>query len=146
MKKLFLTIAFFCVITHSYAQLSLNAANNLNVGINLTTPKARLEVFKTGNQVFPNWGFYPSAPRIGIAVTGSHTTVGDNYDAIGLAGFGENASATKNNIGILATTGTSGGKNIGMYAYQNAAFVGNVYGSYNDVTQSGTGTAHASYK
>jgi hypothetical protein len=115
-----------------------------NVGINLTNPTSRLEVFQTG-KTQAGFGTYVSPMRLGIGVTGSHAIVGDNYDAVGVAGFGANASASKKNIGVFGTTGTSGNQNIGVMAYQNGNFTGGVFGSYNDVKQTGSGEATASY-
>jgi hypothetical protein len=115
-----------------------------NVGINLTNPTSRLEVFGTG-KTQAGFGSYVSPMRLGIGVTGSHAVVGDNYDAVGVAGFGANASASKKNIGVFGTTGTSGNQNIGVMAYQNGNFTGGVFGSYNDVKQTGSGEPTASY-
>jgi Chaperone of endosialidase len=115
-----------------------------NVGINLNNPTSRLEVFQTG-KTQAGFGSYVSPMRLGIGVTGSHAVVGDNYDAVGVAGFGANASNIKRNIGVLGTTGTSGYENIGVMGYQKGNFAILVYGSYNEVIQSGTGQPTSSY-
>jgi Chaperone of endosialidase len=115
-----------------------------NVGINLINPTSRLEVFQTG-KTQAGFGSYVSPMRLGIGVTGSHAVVGDNYDAVGIAGFGANANSTKRNIGLFGTSGVSGGQNIGVMAYQNGNFDGSVYGSFNNIIQSGTAPSYASY-
>jgi hypothetical protein len=115
-----------------------------NLGINLTNPTSRLEVFQTG-KTQAGFGSYISPMRLSIGVTGSHALVGDNYDAIGVAGFGANASNTKRNIGVLGTTGTSGIQNIGVMAYQKGSFAGEVYGAYNEVVQTGAGATTTSF-
>ncbi len=114
-----------------------------NVGINWVNPVSRLEVYQTGK---PSTGFgsYISPMRIGIGVTGSHATVGDNYDAIGVAGFGANANSNKRNIGVLGTSDYSGFQNIGVMSYQSASSNGQLIGAYNDVSQAGAGEAYAS--
>ena len=109
-----------------------------NLGINFINPVARLEVFQTG-KVQSGFGSLVRPMRVGIGVTGSHAVVGDNYDAVGVAGFGANASNTKRNIGLLGTTDVSGFQNIGVMAYQKGSFASGLFGSYNDVTQTGTG-------
>ncbi len=119
--------------------------NNLgNVGINVTNPTPRLEVFQTG-KTQSGFGSLVSPMRLGIGVTGLHAIAGDNYDAVGIAGFGANASSGKRNIGILGTTGGGIATNIGVMSYQNGSFVQNVYGNYNEVNQSGFGEPTASY-
>jgi Chaperone of endosialidase len=112
-----------------------------SVGINFTNPSARLDIFQTG-KTQTGFGSYVSPMRLGIGVTGSHAVVGDNYDAVGVAGFGANAGLGKKNIGILGTTSdasNSGSENIGVMAYQNGSFSGYLYGIYNEVTQNGGG-------
>jgi Chaperone of endosialidase len=109
-----------------------------SVGINYTNPSARLDIFQTGK---PQTGFGSliRPMRIGIGVTGSHAVVGDNYDAIGIAGFGANASGSKRNVGVLGTSDVSGTENIGIMGYQEGTFSNyGVYGGYFDVRQLGT--------
>ncbi len=117
-----------------------------NVGINLISPTAKLEIFGTG-PVKSGWGSFGSPLRAGLAVTGSHAVANDNYNAIGIAAFAANANAAtfQNNIGVLSTTGSTGNNNICFYGYQNASFTGTVMGTYNEVVQTGTGTTHGSF-
>ena len=112
-----------------------------SVGINNTNPSARLDVLQTG-KAQNGFGSLVRPMRLGIGVTGSHAVVGDEYDAIGVAGFGANASLSKRNVGILGTTDISANENIGVMGYQQGAF-GNygVYGGYFDVRQSGSAYA-----
>ncbi len=95
--------------------------HNGNVGINQPNTYHKFEVVGTGNTV-NNWNDYNRPSRIAISGNGIHSTVNDNYDAIGVAGFGTNANALngKNNIGVLGTTSNNGGVNIGVLGYQLA--------------------------
>jgi hypothetical protein len=127
----------------SFALLPANGGTG-NVGVNLAFPYARLEVFQTGKTQV-GFGSYFRPLRLGIGVTGSHAIVGDNYDAIGVAGYGANASSTKRNIGLFGTTGVSGDQNIGIMAFQSGNFGGEVYGSFNNIIQSGIAPSFASY-
>jgi hypothetical protein len=108
------------------------------LGINNANPSPRLDVRLTG-KVQSGFGSLARPMRIGIGVTGSHAIVGDNYDAIGIAGYGANASGSKRNVGVLGTSDVSGTENIGVMGYQEGTFSNyGVYGGYFDVRQSGT--------
>lgn len=99
--------------------------SNGNVGVNWLTPIAKFQVYKTGSAA-TGWGGYSRPLKAGVMVDGTHETLNDSYDAIGVAGHGnwanlgnwENAT-DRNNIGVLGTAGNTGSKNIGVYGYIN---------------------------
>jgi hypothetical protein len=118
------------------------------VGMGVTNPQSRLEAVITGPAV-ASWANYQRPLRMGISVTGSHAAVNDNYDAIGIAGFGANANYATNrrNIGVFGTTVADGYDNIAVYGYQSGAFnnAANPYGVRGEVEQSGNAAAYGVY-
>lgn len=118
------------------------------VGIGLSAPNHHFEVLNTGNAM-PGWGAYNRYVRIATATNGSHTSVNDNYDAIGLAAFAANANFANNNnnVGVLGTTAVGGFDNFGVYGYQNGTFSGGSYGYgvKGEINQTGTGNAYGVY-
>lgn len=106
--------------------------NNGNVGINLNSPFGKFEVFQTGS-VGSGWGGYLPSYYTGGGLraagffNGTHSTLNDNYDAVGVAGHGnwsnfqdedpEFGTGTSRNIGILGTAGNTANENIGIHGY-----------------------------
>lgn len=136
-------------------EIGTNAVNNRmvmnnvgNVGIGVINPNAKLDVYQTGNSVI-GWGSYLRDSKIATASNGAHALVNDNYDAIGVAGYGANASNTgyKRNIGILGTTAVGAWDNIAVLGYQKGAFNGSGYGYgvMGEIEQTGTGSAFGVY-
>lgn len=118
---------------------------NGNVGINWTDPKARLEIYQTSPIVSSGWGGYVGNLKASAFFNGTHATLNENYDAIGIASHGNwaNYSLGIKNIGILGTAGNTAVENIGVYGYVNqstAEVFSSINGLYGRVQQGGNGS------
>jgi hypothetical protein len=117
---------------------------NGNIGINLPDPKARLEIFQTSPIVSSGWGGYVGDLKASAFFNGTHATLNENYDAIGIASHGDRANYSLGikNIGILGTAGNTAQENIGVYGYVNqstAEVFSSINGLYGRVQQGGNG-------
>jgi hypothetical protein len=135
--------------------------SNGNVGINWTDPRARLEIFQTSPIIAPGWGGYvdngyPGSRGLKGAAffNGTHTTLNQDYDAIGVAAHGNWASVGDplsdlyyRNIGVLGTAGNTAHQNIGVYGYinQSSGSLNKLYGLRGDAIQSGSGETFGVY-
>jgi Chaperone of endosialidase len=133
-------------IWYSNSNFSLMPAANSfgRVGIGTLIATTKLDVRGLGPLALAV-NSYISNIRVGILSNGNHDFPSENSDAIGIVGYGGNANNTRRNIGLFGTTDNSGAENIGLLTYQKGNFTNLVYGSYNDVTQTGTGAAFASF-
>lgn len=122
--------------------------SNGNVGVNLPDPKARLEIFQTSPIVASGWGGYVGNLKASAFFNGTHATLNESPQAIGVATHG-NWSST-GNIGLLGTAGNTAIENVGVMGYTDAdrsgliSFIGvkgvvkhsqpnNAYGIYGSV-------------
>ncbi len=95
---------------------------NGNVGINWIDPKARLEIYQTSPIVSSGWGGYVGNLKASAFFNGTHATLNESPQAVGVATHGNWSS--DRNIGLLGTAGNTAFENVGVMGYTDADISG----------------------